>query len=41
VGRKLRWPPWWGWPVSVKIYVFCWIVFLLVVAGVIREGLAG
>jgi hypothetical protein len=37
----MRWPPWWSWPLSVKVYLFCWIVFLLVVAGLIREAIAG
>src|SRR5581483_4972943 len=36
----VRFPPWWSWPLSVKVYLFFWIVFLLVVAGVVRELLS-
>jgi hypothetical protein len=36
----MRYPPWWSWPLSVKIYLFCAIVFLIVLAGVIREAVS-
>jgi hypothetical protein len=36
----MRWPPWWSWPLSVKVYLFFWIAFLLILAGVLRELLS-
>ncbi len=40
--RRLRigWPVWWSWPLSVKVYLFFWIVFLLILAGAIRDAVS-
>ena len=35
---RLGWPVWWSWPLSVKFYVFFWILFLLILAGAIRQA---
>jgi hypothetical protein len=26
--RVLRWPPWWSWHWTVKLYLVCWILWL-------------
>ena len=36
---RLGWPVWWSWPLSVKFYVFFWILFLLILAGAIRDAI--
>ncbi len=36
---RLGWPVWWSWPLSVKFYLFFWILFLLILAGAIRDAI--
>jgi hypothetical protein len=35
----MRWPPWWSWHWSVKLYLVCWILVLFMLAGLLRSTL--
>ncbi len=39
--RFLRWPPWWSWRVSVRLYLFCWFLWLLTLAYLLRYEVFG
>lgn len=35
----MRWPPWWSWHWSVKLYLVCWLLWLLIFAALLRSAI--
>jgi len=34
--RRMRWPPWWSWHWTVKLYLVCWIFWLIAFGYLLR-----